>query len=413
MKHLFTLAILGLLSGGIAQAQNTCDDGRFTDRDYFPADSIRKTAGIQFGENTAAAGGGIETLEMDIYDVASDDLDERPVVMLAFGGSFVSGQRGDVESLCRTYAQMGYLAIAIDYRVGVFFPINERSTTLAVMRGMHDMKAAVRYLYKDRATVNELRVDTNRIFVGGVSAGAITAIHTAYLDKETEIPSYFVPSDTAGLGGIEGNSGNPGYSSKVAGVISYSGTIGDTSWIEPNDVPIVMMHDSLDATVPFTTDTIVVFSQSTHLEADGSSSIRYRCAHVGVAYELRVFPVSGHVAYFNATDSDSVINQSKNFIQPYACKEINTGISDINDLYHAIDIYPNPSSGRFTVDLGDLRTANIEVYDLLGQLVTQTRANDGRTQIDLTTKGKGMYVVYVKDAITDKALSVNKLLVDR
>ena len=414
MRSIFTILLFGIISTGSLFAQTTCDDGRFSNKNYFHEDSIRKTAAVQFGSNVSVAGGGNETLEMDLYDVASDTLSERPVVMLAFGGSFVGGSRGDVESLCRDYAQMGYLAIAIDYRVGVFFPINERSTTLAVMRGLHDMKAAIRFLYKDAQTDNLYKVDTNRIFIGGVSAGAITAIHTAYLDKMTEIPSYFQPSDTAGLGGIEGISGNPGYSSKVAGVISYSGTIGDTNWIEPNDVPIVMFHDSVDNTVPLGTGIINALGVNTGLEANGSGSMQYRFANLGIDYDIRIFPGTGHVAYFNAANSDSVITQSKDFIQPYACKEVNTvGISNINALNGAISIYPNPSNGIFTVDLGDIEKANIEVYDLLGKLVEQVTANTDRTKIDLTRRGTGVYVVYVKDAETGKPLSVNKLLVNR
>lgn len=412
MKHLFTLMLIGMASIGMAQAQSICDDGRFSDRNYFDADSIVKDS-LVFGSNIPVGQITYEDLYMDIYHVPSDTLSERPVVMLAFGGSFLYGSRADVEGLCRSFAEMGYLAIAIDYRVGPFFPVNERSTTLAVLRGLHDMKAAVRYLYKDRATTNELKVDTNRIIIGGVSAGAITAIHTAYLDKLTEIPSYFTTGDTAGLGGIEGNSGNLGYSSKVAGVISYSGTIGDTSWIEAGDAPIIMMHDSLDGTVPFGTDTIRVQSISTHLEADGSSSMRYRLDHLGIDYQLRVFPGSGHVSYVRAADIDSVLNQTMSYIETYACRDLNTGINNINALNNAISIYPNPSNGVFTVDLGDSQEATIEVYDLLGQLVTEVNASNDRTKIDLTTKGTGIYVVYVKDAVTGKALSVNKLLVNR
>lgn len=414
MKLFTTLLALGMLATGQLFAQNTCDDGRFSNREYYPSDSIQKISGVLFGENDAVAGGGRETLEMDIYHVASDTLAERPVVMMAFGGSFVGGDRGDVESLCRQYAQMGYLAIAIDYRVGLFFPINQRSTTLAVMRGMHDMKAAVRFLYKDRQTDNLYRVDTTRIFVGGVSAGAITAIHTAYLDKMTEIPSYFQPSDTAGLGGVEGNSGNPGYSSKVAGVISYSGTIGDSSWIEAGDVPCIMMHDSIDGTVPLGTGEINALGFATGLVVDGSGSMRYRFDNLGINYQIRVFDYTAHVGYINGTDTDSVLTQSMNFIEPYACKDLNTvGIYNMAHINALANIYPNPTHGAFTVELGKTMEASIEIYDLLGKLVTQEHLNGTSASIDLSSQGKGLYVVHIKDPLTGKAISVNKIMVDR
>jgi hypothetical protein len=51
-----------------------------------------------------------------------------------------------------------------------------------------------------------------------------------------------------------------------------------------------------------------------------------------------------------------------------------------------IFVYPNPSSGIFTISAA----ANIEVYNLIGELIL---SENNATSIDLTTAPKGLYFV--------------------
>ena len=50
-------------------------------------------------------------------------------------------------------------------------------------------------------------------------------------------------------GGIEGNSGNPGYSSEVSGAILLAGAINTINFIDENDEPIVSVHSTDDNTI--------------------------------------------------------------------------------------------------------------------------------------------------------------------
>lgn len=403
------LAAFSFLAIFSAQAQGLCDDGRYVTEDYF--DSVKVTSNILFGSNTAVGSSSQQDLYLDFFEPIGDTLAQRPLIIFTFGGSFVSGQRSDVHFLCDYYARRGYVTAAVDYRVGFFFP-DERTTTLAVVRGMHDMKASVRFFYKDAATTNTYGIDTNRIIVGGISAGAITAIHTAYLDKDSEIPAYLYP-DTAAFGGIEGNSGNAGYSSKVHGVISYSGTIGDTSWIEAGSPPIILFHDTLDVTVPFGTDTVNALGFNTGLEADGSRSITVRCLNVGVGVDTLWFNRSGHVSYFNGTDTDTVLARTSAFSAPIACEELQTGIFDAPDFAGSLNVYPNPSNGLVMVEIsGNTQPVSVGVYNMVGQLVSETSLDANQAQqLDLSAAQGGIYLVRVTDAATGSLLATHKLIV--
>ena len=117
---------------------------------------------------------------------------------------------------------MGYVVASITYRLGI--PINfelEESLTEAVWRATHDAKAAVRYFRADAAGNNTYRIDPEEIYMGGSSAGGFIALHHAYLDEESEIPALINQTEAGMGGGLEGESGNAGFSSAVKGIVEY------------------------------------------------------------------------------------------------------------------------------------------------------------------------------------------------
>lgn len=62
-------------------------------------------------------------------------------------------------------------------------------------------------------------------------------------------------------------------------------------------------------------------------------------------------------------------------------------------------VYPNPGNGIFHVDMQNMGTATLEIFDLKGQRMQQTHLQKGTVQtIDLSHLAKGIYVVNVRDA---------------
>ena len=172
------------------------------------------------------------------------------------------------------------------------FPINQANAQKAVWRATQDMKAAVRFFRKDAATTNTYKTDPNFIFVGGYSAGAFMAVQYAYLDQSSEVPAAI---DTTTLGGLEGNSGNPGYCSAINGVLNLAGAVGDTSWMQPGDEPMVTAQGDNDATVPYCTAMIYV-SGFPIMVVSGGGTMHIRCFHQGIENPIHTYYGQDHPA---------------------------------------------------------------------------------------------------------------------
>ena len=280
--------------------QSECENGRYLEEVY----NVDIQYQIQYGQNinqTILGSQVTENLYMDIYYPGNDDFENRPLIFFLFGGSFVGGSKSssDIVALCTKYAKRGYVAVAIDYRLSqhlLFFNANEENAYKAVMKAIHDLKAAIRYFNMNDELYDDYKIDVNRIYAGGYSAGAITAINAAYLNEYDEIPS-FLYDDYDEFGGLEGLSGNPGYSSDFYGIVNLSGAVGDESWIIENDIPIVSMHGDQDDTVPYDDNLVTLFGLN--VEVDGSYVIHQRMMELGNYSDLHTYVNQGHSPYSN------------------------------------------------------------------------------------------------------------------
>lgn len=394
MKQFFTLSLLSFFAASTAFAQPDCSNGRYTTFDLF--ENVDVTTGVTFGNNRALSGSDVD-LKMDVYAPAGDTDTDRPVIIMAFGGSFIGGSRSDVAFMCNILAKMGYVAVAPDYRVGFFLP-NQVTTTLAVLRGAHDVSACIRYLKKTAAEDgNPYGIDCERIIAGGISAGAIAAIHSAYFDKISEIPAY-MQDDTAGLGGVAGNSGTPNYPHDAVGVLSFSGAIGDTSWIEPGDAALVSIHEEEDGVVPYHTQEVSVSGFPTGLIASGSGDIHVRAENVGLNQDLLGYPgVSNHVGYLSPIDQ-SALDFVRDFLGDLICNSGATNScaalpASINDVErNSIAVFPNPAVDVLNFTLNE--PASIEVIDATGRIVMNRVINyAGKVALDLNELPTGVYTL--------------------
>ena len=107
-------------------------------------------------------------LYMNIFQPAGDTLKKRPVIIICFGGGFVSGSKDNfnIRLLARDLAMRGFVTAVIDYRLGMNV-FDDALSMRAVYRGVQDGRSAVRFFKADAAGANMFRVDPNQIYIGG------------------------------------------------------------------------------------------------------------------------------------------------------------------------------------------------------------------------------------------------------
>jgi hypothetical protein len=77
--------------------------------------------------------------------------------------------------------------------------------------------------------------------------------------------------------------------------------------------------------------------------------------------------------------------------------DIASGITDLHAIEGAIQIYPNPSNGDLTVTLPLLVSADIMIYNVVGECIFKQEAlNTNLVHVDLSTKPNGIYFITIK-----------------
>jgi para-nitrobenzyl esterase len=345
---------------------------------------------------------------MDIYQPAGDVQATRPVVVLAHEGTFYTGTRNDdptVVSLCQDLAHKGYIVVSIDYRL-VSNPtllLDTLNAAVEVFKSIGDAKAAVRYLYQDAYGANNYKVDTANIFIGGNSAGAVLAMHYAYVDSIAQLAGnpYFIKAVDSIGGTLQGNSGNPGYSSNVKGVISLAGGLNQVSWMGYCSKPVVSAQGSDDQIVPFTCAEPFVFGIAhVPLVLCGLGSLAPNMfantpfADSIVFYGQQHVPWDTSAGMFYSVDTlvTGFLYKEVTNAVPTACST--TGINNVANTV-AIKLYPNPASNQLNIQSSQF-ISDISITDETGRTVITTGdIHDLSYQLNTSRLSSGIYFVSI------------------
>lgn len=305
MKQTTTLIAIFLLLGSLLTAQTRYIDEVFSE--------VEVTSDITYGVNATVLalsqlGEAIpQELKLDFYQPVGDTATERPLVIIFHTGNFLphpengstGGTRTDsaVVEVANRLARMGYVTACASYRLG-WNPIageqEERIFTLinAAYRGVQDARTAIKFFRRNAAEAgNEFGVDTDRIVLWGSGTGGYVTLNTAVLDDYNKIPltpggkfitevggqpfpmvveaiNGDINADEVGIvppgypGFPEGDTLNypnhVGYSADFNLSVNMGGACGDTSWIDPGQVPIISYHVPTDPNAPYMGDVLLV-----------------------------------------------------------------------------------------------------------------------------------------------------------
>ena len=211
-------------------------------------EGVQLTRDIEYGKV------GQRALKLDVY---KPDKSGKPVPGLIFihGGAWKGGNKDIYRIHAARYAQRGYVAVSISYRLSGEAPFPA---------AVQDAKCAVRWM---RANADKYGVDPNHICVLGGSAGGHLAMMVGYSWDDKE---------------LEGTGGHQHISSRVQAVVSIYGPsnldvpfmrqaeavqqflankkydeapdlykkASPISYLGKDDPPTLILHGTLDALVP-------------------------------------------------------------------------------------------------------------------------------------------------------------------
>ncbi len=243
------------------QSQNNIVNTRYKASNY----SVEVVKDIIYASQTMDVGGlnpseadiDPKDLTFDLYTPQGDTHDLRPLIICVHGGGFIIGSKEneDMQMFCDSFASKGYVAVSIEYRLGINLA-DSKSSLRAMYRSVQDLRAAIRYF---RAHADVYKVDASQVYVLGSSAGALAILHNLYMDDPLEFPDeiqeytylfqtvpYLGPLDTGAYISFE---------SQANAVIALWGSLLDTNFIQNADqTPLYLMHGTSDFIVPFDYD---------------------------------------------------------------------------------------------------------------------------------------------------------------
>ena len=277
-----------------------------------------------------------QPLIMDLYTPAGDTITNRPLVIYLHTGNFlpiqtngsVTGSLRDSSTveICKRLARMGYVVASADYRLGwnpFAESVSERTLGLinAAYRGVQDARTCIRHFRRNFVEDgNTYGIDTSKIVVWGQGTGGYIALAAATLDQYTEIVTTTMPAGkfTTDLDG----DGNPdpmviemfngdiygtslglspggavpagdtlcepnhvGYSSDFDLCVNLGGALGDISWLEADEMPIICFQVPTEENAPYGSRILSVPSPAGALpvvEVQGSQVITQTANNLGL-----------------------------------------------------------------------------------------------------------------------------------
>lgn len=297
MKKISVLFVLMACFAILINAQPTdCQSDRYQKRVF---NNIQITNDITYG-NAQNVIGFNQSLELNFYEPAPSEeyLGKRPLVVLFFGGAYILGSKADADmrAWCDSLAHYGYACASVEYRLdnAVNFALPNQGVR-AAYRAIQDGRAAIRYLLEDPNGLG-FNVDPAHIYTGGESAGAITAIHIAYLEESERPAETFSIGFSPDLGCIDCSGNNYVQPFSIAGIIDLWGATLDLNFIDAaENVPMVIIHGTDDTTVPYTSGS--PFGVPLLPTMYGAVPMDAEMTAKNICHQFYPYPGEGHVIY--------------------------------------------------------------------------------------------------------------------
>lgn len=235
-------------------------------------------------------------LKMDIYKPEGSDAGngvgapERPLLLMFHGGAYYNGSKNELGQTewCRYFASMGYVAASVDYRMG--FKLNKADITRAENDAVADAAAALSYLLSRK----DLKVDPDRVFLVGTSAGAAISLALAYGTAATapSDPADSAATDSHAAASLAGPAAAP-LPCRIRAIGNLWGYVHDLGVLENARVPIISFQSERDPMVPYR-EGYSLGARTLTEKAYGTRLIHEKAVSLGIPAEHHPCPEKQH-----------------------------------------------------------------------------------------------------------------------
>jgi hypothetical protein len=364
-------------------------------------------------------------LQMNIWKPVGDNNTSRPIILWIHGGGFFTGNKNDMDAIAQAYAERGYVSATMSYRLGFYgnlffsapFTFDSSEVIRAAYRAVQDAHGAMRFL-KDRSAIDSSNI--NLAFVGGASAGSITALHFAYVDKPSEAPpdggaigsvtTLFGSVPRPDLGPITGTLNINGNNSAVLAVVNLFGALLDTAFIESaNDPALFSYHQTGDGTVGCNYQQ-GLWNQPLNVSQNypylfGSCAIDGHMNHLNFStqhYQSLLYNGNTHGIH----DNDLVDTLIARFLSDIIC-ENTTGQANLQPV--DLKVFPIPAQHSLTIQINQ-QPFTYRISDLNGRnILNASTEYHHATTVNLKGMAKGIYVLQV---ITGNTIIPRKIIIE-
>lgn len=127
---------------------------------------------------------GNRELSVDMfYTAASQQKSNNTAIAFFHGGGWVFGDPSEFYEACRRYARKGYVTFSFQYRLSRNADGSYPHPEITPVESTKDARSAIRWL---RENAGMLKINPDKIVVGGQSAGGQLALATALFDSVNE-----------------------------------------------------------------------------------------------------------------------------------------------------------------------------------------------------------------------------------
>lgn len=125
-----------------------------------------------------------DPLKVDIFHPPNPVHQEKnPAIAFFHGGGWVFGSPQEFHGACKRYANKGFVTFSFQYRLSINPDGTYPNPKITPIESVKDARSAIRWI---RTNAESLKIDPDRIVVGGQSAGGQLAWSTALFDTINE-----------------------------------------------------------------------------------------------------------------------------------------------------------------------------------------------------------------------------------